>query len=197
MIQKKTWILLILFFVILSLALFIEQTPSITSSLRTATPTVFLKLFPGWSVEDLASLQLSDAKTQAIVGLEKYSENTWGFSPPQVALEVDQGKVQSLISSLLSLEILNTINANSTLEQYGLLPPNLIITLQNTQGETKLMNIGSETATASGYYVQVDDGMPAVISKYGIEGILQLFSPEGLILQTPTLPPAPGMQTLP
>jgi hypothetical protein len=196
MIQKKTWVLLIIFIIILSLAVFIDNTPSITSSLRTPTPTVFLKLFPGWSVENLASLQLSDGKMQTLVGLANINDNTWEFSPPQ-ALGVDQGKVQNLLSSLLSLEILNTLNASSTLAQYGLLSPNWIITLQNTQGETKLMKIGSETTTASGYYVQVDDDPPAVISKYGIEGILQLFSPEGLILQTPTLPPTPGTQTPP
>jgi hypothetical protein len=196
MIQKKSWILLIIFFVLLILMVFVEKTPSITSSFRTPSPTSFLKLFPDWSSTDLVNLEIKNESGKVIVGLMRNENKIWGFSSPQ-DLEPDQGKIQGLVTSLVSLEIWNTLEPPSSLDQYGLFPPKYIITSQNSLGEIKVMNIGTETPTGSGYYVQLDNSSPVVISKYGIEGILQLLTPEALMLNNPVLQPTLSTQTPP
>ena len=185
MIQKRSWILLVIFIILLVLVLFFEKTPSLKNNFVTPSPTGFLKLIPGWAESDLVSFEFFGENEEIIIGLKRMGDTSWQFSSIK-GIEPDQGKIQELLSSVFGLEVWNKLDPISSPEQYGLQPSVYTISLKNILGEYKLIFIGKETTTGSGYYIRVDDADPVVVNKYGIEGILQLMSFDALRVPSAT-----------
>jgi hypothetical protein len=64
--------------------------------------------------------------------------------------------------------------------------PDTTITIQITGEDLKIIKIGKVTPTNSGYYVQVGNNSPVVVSKNSIDSIKGLINLGTLILTTPT-----------
>ena len=71
-------------------------------------------------------------------------------------LGVDSGRVQQAIFSLPTLTPTRQLNdIEGALSDFGLQPPTYVIDFQTDFGQTFTINVGSQTPTGGGYYVQV------------------------------------------
>lgn len=190
MIKRSTWIVLLIFFILVGVVIILQKSPEILVT-PTPTPTPYPKMLAGWVDKTINRIEILNLSKESIT-LKTNTNNQWEFSSLDNS-EVDQGKVEELLSTLKSASIISTVDPNTDLNIVGLENPNLSIALQSTDGETAIIKIGSNTPTGSGAYVQVDDSPPVVIRSVTLESILPLADKVGLI--SPPLPteatPAP------
>ena len=181
--MKKSTLVILVVFIILLVTLFVFETNNIQLLKQTPSPTAQLKVYEGWNIENIVRIdhQSGDLEGLSII---KNSDNSWTF-PSSTSL-VDQGTVQELLSTLESMVILTQLEPGFDLSSIGLVSPQHNIILTSDSQEKIEMWIGSQTPTGSGYYVSINNQPPIVISKYNVDSIIELLSPNNLVLQTAT-----------
>ena len=184
-INRSTWILLAIF-VIALLAVWLLESSSDGENEIANTPTPQLQLIneENWQVETIFNIEYNSPAEKIILD-KKTDADTWMISSdPQVIIST--GKIQQILSYIYSLQVSNSLNEiNTNLEDFGLSQPEYTITLENANHERVQIRIGDNTPTSFGYYVQVDSSIPVIVSKYGVEDLLALFTVENLV-QEPT-----------
>jgi hypothetical protein len=181
MIRRSTWVIIIIFVLVIGMAVLVEKTPYFQPS-PTTTPTSAPRLL----ISSISALQLVDANGPT-VSIKRDAKKTWVAEQPQNAL-VDQGNITELESQLMSLEILSTPQPSPPADATGLQSPAETITITDTANQQHILKIGKQTPTSSGYYAQMDQGKPVVVSKTTIDRIVELL---GGVRATPTAPPQP------
>jgi hypothetical protein len=189
MIRRGTLIILGIFIVLIGATWYLEWSPTGQARVR-GTPTV--TPYPQVLVLDINNLTKIELKSSqgSLVGISRNLNGTWTFTDAQNT-PADQGKVQQLLSSILGLQSLSTMDSTVSLDNFGLVTANQIITFQTSNG-SKVLKIGNVTPT-DGYYIQVDSNTPIVVSKSAVDDVLNLFTQSALSVATPTpLPSAPA-----
>lgn len=187
MIKRNTWILLVLFAVLVGFALFQKYKPASEEPDEDATPTETVAavefLFP--AEEGIVTSILIESKDGELIGVER-SDAGWVVTRP-VEANADQGPVEAAASQATALTILDRLDIDPAAA--GLESPVYTITIGFTSGDTFTAEIGDETPIGSGYYARKDDGDVLVITKDGLDALLNLlwFSPA---LATETPPPS-------
>ena len=157
-----------------------DATPS-----ATVAPVEFL--FP--AEEGVVTSLLIESREGQIVGLKR-GDAGWALTRP-FAAEATQASVEEAASQVTALTILNRIELD--LAAAGLKSPAYTVTVGFSSGKSFSAQIGDVTPTDSGYYVR-KDGAVLVVSKYGVEALLNLllFPP---YVETPTPSPTPVTET--
>jgi hypothetical protein len=192
MVKKQTWILLALFLALAGFAIYQKYNPKseTTDSEMTpsATDTPVEYLFPA-EQGAVTSLMIKDHQGQ-IIGVERKNK-AWVITQPFEA-EASQATVEEAATQVTALTILNHLEID--LADVGLNDPAYTITVGFSDGKSMTAQVGDVTPTESGYYVRKNDGSILVISKYGMESLLNLilYPPYE---QTPTPSPMPATQT--
>jgi hypothetical protein len=192
MIRRSTWIAVAVLIVLLGVTWYFEWSPAGLARVKgTPTPTLIPQIIKE-NQSDISLIEFT-ASTGDVTKLRKNSDNTWSFqnSTSQV---IDQGKMQELLSDIYFLTPLTTIDANASLDAYGLLKPVRIINVQITNGSPYVIKLGSLTPTQSGYYIQVNSNPVVVVSKTSLESILDLIGTDALIQKTATQPSPNGSE---
>ena len=184
MIKRNTWILLVLFAVLVGFALFQKFNPASEEPAEDATPTETVAavefLFP--AEEGVVTSILIESKEGELIGVERGAEG-WVVTKP-VEANADQGPVEAAASQSTALTILERLDIDPAAA--GFASPAYTITIGFAGGKVFTAQIGDETPIGSGYYARKDGGDVLVITKDGLDALLNLlwYSP-ALATETP------------
>jgi hypothetical protein len=202
MIKRNTWILLVLFAALVGFALFQKYKPPTEEPDEDVTPTATVApvefLFP--AEEGVVTSILIESKEGEVIGVER-GEEGWVVTIP-VEANADQGPVEAAASQATALTILSRLKIDPAAA--GLDAPAYTITVGFTSGKVFTAEIGDETPIGSGYYARKDGGDVLVITKDGLDALLNLlwYSPAlatdtPLPSETPTPTQTPSETTTP
>jgi hypothetical protein len=192
MIRKQTWIVLAAFAVLLAFALLWQNDVIRLGSSATPTPSPTSQglMVTGWQASDITWMELLDSQGSGMrVILD--SEGKWVLDA-EGGDAADAGVVEEIRSQIAAAQTEISLDPGYDLEAIGLgAAPSHTLTIRSPQGRQAVIHIGQPTPTDSGYYVQVDNAAPAVVSKLAIDAILEKLQREQLVrLETfPTAQP--------
>lgn len=189
MVRKPTWILLGLFAVLLAGVFYLQKNPLPEPASKTPSPTAAPRLLEGWAAGDIVFMEMKDSQGKDIQLTQNADGASWTLGPDSKQ-KVESGLVEEIRSQVVEFRAVTTLPAGYQLEPIGLQTPKRSLALRNKQGKQAELRIGAATPTGDGYYVQVDNQAPVVLSKNTIDGTLDLFNNA---LPTPT--PAPAAPT--
>jgi hypothetical protein len=185
MVKRQTWVLLAVFAALIGLAFFwTRYQNNWTKSHPTPTPTPEQKVFSVDSAA-IASLMISDNASGKIVRVARDATGQWALVEPK-AEYTDISSVEAAVTQLTSLKVTSSISTTENLAEYGLDQPAYTITVNVNDGGQLLAQVGSATATSSGYYVLVPGGVPQIVAKYGLDAVLKLLTNPPIATPTAT-----------
>lgn len=185
MVRRSTWILLIIFVLLAGFAfLFQRLQTQKTDNAATATPTTTPE-----KVYDLSGAQVNDIKIVDSGGnkIDLYRDpgsSKWAIADIPVE-KADSLQIESVSTQLFDLQVEETLTQTPPLESIGLVTAAYTITMTTDTGAQIVTNVGSQTATGSGYYIRVNAGQVTVVDKLTLDDVLRLLSTPPL-LPTPT-----------
>ena len=194
MIRKGTWIVLVVFIVLLGGALYLNQhpIPQVNAGASTPLPTAPPALLEGWQAADITSMDIKGDAGD--LGLVQSVDGGWKLIPDSTR-PVNAGQVENLRSQLATLRPDLALDTGISLADLGLVTPTNILTVQNKAGQKVVIRIGKLTPTGSGYYAQVGSNTPVVINKSAMDAVLGLLKKDQLVAVTPTPLVSPTPET--
>jgi hypothetical protein len=181
MIKRPTWILLILLILAIGSYFFFKSHPSASS---VATPTALGDKFIFTTADGtLQTLLISDNQGNTFQMLRDPS-GTWVITKPTTGV-ADQSLASAADTQVGALRILTTLDTQPDPTTIQLSNPAHTMEMGFSTKAQHQLEIGALTPTSSGYYVRVDGGTIYVISKAGIDALLNLL----------TAPPFPATAT--
>lgn len=172
MIQRSTWFLFGTLLVLLIIVLVVEKSPR-SENQQPPTPTATPVLFAGWLSDSITNIRIKSFNDHEAIALRRDEQGTWKLDTFPKAT-VDQGNVEELLSTLLSIKPLAGLNNPPSLEILGLETPLLSIELTNRENQHVNFQIGAETPIKNGYYARINLADPIVLSINTVERILYL-----------------------
>jgi hypothetical protein len=185
-----TWLAILLLAALIGFAYYLKKQKDAPNLDATPTPGI---TYVFTSEDGLPSgIEITPAEGDAQrVKVEHGTDGLWKLSLPLEA-QANQGSAQAAADQIASLRMLGEVNA--ALDILGLDKPTYIINISFTGGKTHKLEVGSVTPTQSGYYTRVDGDKIVIISKDGIDALLNLqASPP--YLATPSPSPLPPTET--
>lgn len=183
MIRKQTIILLVVFAALLAVMFYLQQNPLPDPVEATPSVTPQPALLPGWNPEDIIQVSIQHGQNDALT-LAKDVEGSWILEPG--ALSVEAGKVEQLRAQITDLLVMAELETGFDAAATGLAQPALTLAVGNTQGQVTVLKIGGKTPIGSGYYIQVGENAPVVVSTFSVDALLDLTQIEKLASVTPT-----------
>jgi hypothetical protein len=185
MIQRSTWYMLGVFALVLAGAVFFQRWQGGESQ---PEPTLAPAAGPVWQIDSasLRELHLQQRGGESLT-IGRDADGMWTLLDHQPG-ETDTAGVEAAVSQLASLRSLAELEAGADLAVYGLSEPAYILTLTLTGGEQLVLWVGDVTPIQSGYYVQVNENVPQVVSRFSLEAVLTLIDSPPVL---PTPAPAP------
>ncbi|MFO3795723.1 MAG: DUF4340 domain-containing protein [Anaerolineales bacterium] len=191
MIRRSTWVLLFLLIVLIGLGWYLNYRKQ--SLAAQATPTAGLEyLLP--SDAGVATALKIEGKDSSLE-IRRNAENKWEIVMPNPA-EADQGMVEAGITQLSTLRILGHVEIDLGL--VNLKTPDYKVSVTYSNGQTYTFDVGAVTPINTGYYVRKSDGSVVVVSKVGLDSLLNLLTnPPYLATPTPTITLTPEVTLTP
>ena len=182
MIRRSTWVVLVIFAIVLAAAIFWQRAKK--SAPVEATPTASSQLLFDQAGSEIQKVTIQNADGEMVV-LERGLDNTWILTVPQTEA-TDKTTVETAISQLLSSRIVSTLSGDLPLADLGLKPPAYKIAVDFKDGQQSVLYVGKPTSISSGYYVFTGGGDRYVVSKSNLDAVLQLsITPPILVTPTP------------
>jgi hypothetical protein len=146
MIRRTTWILLAVFAVLLAATLFLQRTGRLESAGdESPTPTPEAKMLEV-DPATIRSLRIQDAQGK-VVALERKAQQTWVLIEP-AANETDAVRVDSSITELAALRILNLLETQPSSDATGLTSPAYTLTVGLEDSE-HVIQVGQQATTGT------------------------------------------------
>lgn len=183
MIRKQTWILLFIFAVLAGAAFYLQKNPLDIAANATPSPTAQASLVEGWAPADITRLEYQNTQGTTTL-LEKRGTSGWVYQPEGQI--IDGGKVEELTTEITSARVITSLDSGFDLAAVGLTKSTNSLKLTNANGKIVEIHIGNMTPTKNGYYIQVNQEAPVVVSVGAIQAILDLMTRENLLNLTPT-----------
>ncbi len=181
MIRRNTWIILIVFIILLGIT-WAWQRSKEEAALK-ATPTPGARYLFTVQETDLNKLEMRDIQGRQIV-LERDVSGGWALKVPQTEA-TDTERSQQAMTQVATLDILSEPDPAPEPEVAGLATPTTVITTtMSGGGQTQTALIGNLTPIANGYFARTPDGRVVVVSKYSVDEVLKL-------LDNPPVQPTP------
>jgi len=183
MIKRSTWLMLVLFGLVIAGYFFFRGRISTIFSVPTPTAINYnyLIIQADGTLENLRIYDNNYHTTQ----LQRDTSGTWFISQPKTG-QADQSLAGAAETQVGALKVLTTLNSQLNLKDIGLDFPSYTMKLAFSSGKQHIIEVGISTPTGSGYYVRFDEGSIYVISKDGIDALVNLVtSPPYLATETP------------
>lgn len=171
MIRRSTLVVLGVFILLVVLAWALQNRQAAAPD---ATPTATQEALIRLAVADLASLRIVGPDGAALY-LSRDASGSWTLIQPALEGVVDSAQVDANLSQLVSASPLTRLEAAVGLETVGLVTPQYVIRLQSRSGDEILLEVGDETPTQSGYYVQVDNAAVLVAQKFAVQAVINML----------------------
>jgi len=180
MVKKTTWIFIGIFLVLVVGMLLIEKYPvGPFKGKPTATPQPVV--FESIDINLVTNIKIfSDTGS---IELEKTGD-TWIMGNDRQTA-VSQEKVAELLYILEKLDSKSSLDPETPMDVMGLTMPNQTIILKTEVGTEYLLTIGVATPTGNGYYAQMNNGTPQIISSYAGTSLARFSDPGFFIASTP------------
>lgn len=194
MIRRSTWIFVGLFALALAVMWLLQEREKQT--VLTVTPTTEPARIFTANVASPVGIRLTSAQGEVLELLDKGIDG-WQIVEP-VEGAADTAQVNNLVTSLLSLQIADTLDHAPSDADMGLTTPAYTIQLSWLDGQVQVLNVGFQTPTSSRYYARVDGGLPVLISQYSLSEVQKLLiTPPVLATVTPEPAVEPTSTTQP
>jgi hypothetical protein len=202
MVRRSTWILLIVFGLLVLFAwLFQRSQANKSNNTATATPTAVPTKLYNLTNAELSNITIADSAGKNIELYRDPVTSNWAIKDVPVD-QADSNQIDSLSTQLLSLQVQDTLTQTVALDSYGLAIPAYTITLTTTDSSQVVTYVGALTAIKSGYYLRIDSGPVVIVNNVTVDDVLSLLkkppllataTPEVTVTETST-PSAPAAQ---
>jgi hypothetical protein len=187
MIRRSTFILLLVFIVLLAGVAFWQRTKG--SEEIEGTPTAVQEYLFEINGQ-ITALKITSAEGK-VVELSRNDNGEWELIQPENE-ETDSTTAESTISRLSALRVLTKLETETQdsidLSAVGLDKPSYELSITLDDGSIILTKIGNITPTDSGYYVSGSGRGILIVDKYGMQSIIDM-------LDNPPIMPTPTMDT--
>jgi hypothetical protein len=185
MVRRTTWVLLIIFSLLLGFAwLFQRYQTNKADNIATLAPTDELTNIYNLVEKQVNEVSIMDSRGDKIVFTRNSGSEQWSIAdiPSEQA---DSFQIESTLAQLFSIKAQETLTQTPPLDAIGLNIPGYSIIIKTVEGESIITYVGSLTPIENGYYIRVNSG-PVVISDKVVLGdvINMLANPP--IAATPT-----------
>lgn len=181
-VRRGTLVLIAVAVLVIALVWGISRSSQPTAASLTPTVTPYPKLFVSVVGTDIVEA-IYRPSDDLEIDLARNSDLTWTRNKTEI---VSAGKVEQLLSELFATRVLIGLPPDYSLESLGLNPAQKSIVLKTEKGDQIEVKVGIQTPTETGYYVQVSDSGPVVVSKYAIDAVIELFNQALADTPTPT-----------
>jgi hypothetical protein len=189
--RKSAYITALIFLVLAGVVLYFEKYPGKIAAQATETvtptPSMLINLFE----KDMQKIVLT-AQT-GVVEIRRDEKGLWKLTNPNNPA-IDLGTLEMNVTSLLDLEIGQTLENQVSDSILGFDHPSLIIEITSNDGTTSTYEIGGKTPIDTDYYARKEGNQPVLINQNSINSVI------GLITQsyaTPTPSPEPVVTSEP
>lgn len=183
MLRRSTVLLVVIFLLLLGFIAALQQGWFSSSPQEpTATPQAFL--LDGFLMAQVENIQVFENQ-QLTLDLKRTPDGGWIFTLP-AASPADPGKVEQLLSSLSALTAASQVSPGTALEALGITPDGKKLVMVDQMGGMVTLHLGNSTPTGTGYFVQVNQKPPLVVSQYAFQDVISLANLEALQLRDTT-----------
>ena len=184
--MKKSTLFLVLVFIVLVIGTWLIQKNKATKLVET-TPTVGFGMLINLEQEQIRAYRIESLDGKR-VDVSKNTEGVWVVEG-DIDQTADETTVDTSITQLNSIGILDSLDPAPDLSEVGLQNPVYTITVFQQNGDQSVVYIGNLTPTSSGYYaIQEGDQRVLVVNKYNLETFIRyLDNPPLPATPTPTL----------
>lgn len=198
MIRRSTWIVLLIFLLLLTATILWQKYKP--EKVADVTPTVVAGKLLELSEADIVGFEVKNLAGKSVAA-EADTTGKWvlaGYS----AEETDTNRIQTVLQQLSSMSILSNLEQAPAADLVGLAQPGYVVSVNLKNGTKEVAYIGNQTPTASGYYARTEGGNIVVVNKYSIDTLVGLLDqppilPTPLPTETPTSTPEPGLAPTP
>jgi hypothetical protein len=184
MIRRPTWILLALFVISLGGFWFWQRSDG-NETAETGTPfPTSLPLLLNVDANQIQDIKIEDAAGKRLV-LSSLGGSSWIITEPERD-NVDMDAFSSILQQLTFFQPLGMVDPIPPPDQIGMVIPAYTITVTGQDGKDTVFEVGDQTPTQSGYYVQVE-GKLYVVGAATIDAFLDML----------THPPVPAKTATP
>ena len=184
--RRSTWVVLLVFGLLVGFTwLFQRYQANKTASLPTSTALPTVEKAYDLANQGLSELTIEDNQGNKI-DLYRNSTTTDLWEIRDVPTDkADNIAIQTAISELLSINIIDRLAVVPPLESIGLVFPQYTLTMQTPGGQQIITDVGIETPIETGYYIRVGSGTVLIVDKSTLDGILNYLQ-EPPLIATPT-----------
>jgi hypothetical protein len=174
--RRSTIVFIVLFAVILGVYFYLNNKP--------AEPTgeIALTLEP---IEEVSYLFAAEdgnptgirieSKAGEVVEVARNAENAWALILPEKT-EADQASAEAAASQITTIRIMDHIPASVSPKDVGLEVPEYTITITFDGNVKRIAVIGVLTPSESGYYARVADEEIVIVSRSGIDSLIEMIT---------------------
>ena len=173
MIRKTTWVIVLIFALLLATAFFWqrsqdEKTAEATPEVSETSEEQYLFNIEG----EVASLRIEHVGQNAIE-LVRDANNQWTLAGSDEPAP-DSAAVDDVVSQLGLIPLVSTLQNVPELQDLGLEPPVYRILVVTKDGKQLVASIGKITPTGSGYYVLSGDRRVYIANEFSLQPVLDL-----------------------
>lgn len=191
MIRKTTWIVLLIFAVLLAAVLLWQRNQDQKAAEATPADVGVVEKQYLFDLEgEVASLRVEHVGDKSIE-LVRDAQGQWALAGMPSSV-LDSAAMDTVIGQLAALPLVSTLQDIPELEALGLDPPSYRILVVQKDGAQLVASVGKATPTGSGYYVLTSDRGVYIANEFSLQSILDLVD-NPPYLTTPY--PLPAEQT--
>ena len=174
MIRKTTWIIVLIFAVLLAAVFLWQRSQDETAAEATpdASESVAVEEYLFEVEVEISGLRIEQVGDKA-VDLVKDETGQWALAGAS-ASTLDSAAMDSVIGGLAVMAVVSRLQDPPELEALGLNPPSyrMLVTMKN--GDQLIASVGKVTPTGSGYYALSGDRRVLIVSEYSLQSVLDL-----------------------
>jgi hypothetical protein len=171
--KRSTSIVLVIFLVLVSLMLYLNQKEPAKTEVDTTTPVASVEFLFSDSDGLPTSIDIKDKTGEQQTTLVRNETGGWVLKKP-TASEADQASAEEAASQVTSLRIESRLEVAP--EAAGLVQPAYTLTVETTSGIKKTVRIGDLSPTGIGYYATIDDSTETIIiGCTGLDALITLL----------------------
>lgn len=173
MIRKSTWVVLLVFAVLLAVVFIWQRSQDQKSSEATPTASAAAERQYLFDIAgEVASLRIEHVGDKTIE-LMKDENSQWVLAGSPTSA-IDSASVDTVVGQLSTLPLVSTLQNIPKLQDLGLEPPSYRILVIQEDGTQLVASIGNATPTGSGYYVLAGDRRVYIANELSLQAILDL-----------------------
>jgi hypothetical protein len=193
MIRRTTWILVVIFLLVLGGAVIWQRSRE--QAAAQVTPTQALAYLFEATNNPIQELTVTSANGERVVA-ERGENGIWTLVVPE-GQSADVGRIEEAAVNAGTLQVISSLNNPPALIDVGLEPARYEVQAILEDGQQHTVFIGNKTPTEGGYYAYHEGGSLVVVDPYGVDSLIALVN-EPPIALTPssvvTIAPAGTVQ---